>query len=218
MARPDGLRSAVALTAVLAGLLLAPSPAALALDPALDVDQYAHTSWKIREGFTRGAINAIAQTPDGYLWLGTEFGLFRFDGVRSVPWQPPADWPLASTWIRCLLVGRDGSLWIGTLKGLARWRGGELNEYPQLSGQDVFRLLEDREGVVWIGTLGIGISRLCAIRGSRIECHGEDGRFGPGILSLREDSKGELWVGVKNGVWRWKPGPPRFYPLSEELN
>jgi ligand-binding sensor domain-containing protein len=54
------------------------------LDPALDVSQYARTSWKIREGFSKGTILAIAQTPDGYLWLGTEFGLLRFDGVRNV--------------------------------------------------------------------------------------------------------------------------------------
>ena len=70
---------------LLASILLA-CPAALALDPALDLSQYAHTAWKIRDGFFKGAILAIAQTPDGYLWLGTEFGLLRFDGVRAVPW------------------------------------------------------------------------------------------------------------------------------------
>src|SRR6266516_3854523 len=70
---------------VLACLLLASCPWAFALDPALDISQYAHTSWKIREGFSKGTITVIAQTPDGYLWLGTEFGLLRFDGVRNVP-------------------------------------------------------------------------------------------------------------------------------------
>jgi len=59
---------------VLTCILLA-CTSALALNHPLDVSQYAHTSWKIREGFTKGVITAIAQTPDGYLWLGTEFGL-----------------------------------------------------------------------------------------------------------------------------------------------
>ena len=70
-------------------ILLACGDCAFALDPSLDLSQYAHTSWKVREGFTSGTIFAMAQTPDGYLWLGTESGLVRFDGVRAVPWQSP---------------------------------------------------------------------------------------------------------------------------------
>jgi ligand-binding sensor domain-containing protein len=50
------------------------------------VNQYAHTPGKVREGFSKSGISAIAQTPDGNLWLGTEFGLLRFDGVRAVSW------------------------------------------------------------------------------------------------------------------------------------
>ena len=100
---------------MLAGVL---RPCASALNPSLDINQYAHTAWKIRDGFFKGAISSIAQTPDGYLWLGTEFGLLRFDGVRSVPWQPPAGEHLPSSYIRSLLAARDGRLWIGTVKGL----------------------------------------------------------------------------------------------------
>lgn len=62
----------------------------LALDPSLDIGQYAHTAWTVRDGFSLGNVYAMAQTPDGYLWLGSEFGLFRFDGVRRISWQPPA--------------------------------------------------------------------------------------------------------------------------------
>src|SRR4029453_10812748 len=69
--------------------VLAWCPPALALNPALDVSQYAHTAWKVRDGFAKGAVDSIAQTPDGYLWLGTVAGLVRFDGVRSLPWRPP---------------------------------------------------------------------------------------------------------------------------------
>src|SRR5262249_52856058 len=128
---------------------LAWCPCAFALNPALDVSQYAHTSWKIRDGFSKGAIYAFAQTPDGYLWLGTEFGLVRFDGVKKVLWQPPADQPLPSDAITSLLAGRDGTLWIGTLKGLASWKDGKLTEYAELAGQGIVALLEDRDGTVW---------------------------------------------------------------------
>ena len=65
----------------LSRILWAWAGSAVALDPALDISQYAHTAWKIRDGFAKGAVTAMAQTADGYLWLGTNFGLLRFDGV-----------------------------------------------------------------------------------------------------------------------------------------
>ena len=126
---------------MLPGILLAWFPCALALDPALDVSQYAHTAWRIRDGFAGGTITSIAQMPDGYLWLGTEFGLLRFDGVRAVPWQPPRDQHLPSSRVSSLLAARDGTLWIGTPKGLASWKHGKLTQYPELAGEVITTLL-----------------------------------------------------------------------------
>src|SRR6266705_6931191 len=108
------------------GVLLGFWRCALALDPALDVSQYAHTAWRTQEGLARGEIVSIGQTPDGYLWLGTLLGLFRFDGVRTVVWLPPQGQVLPDSHIRCLLGARDGTLWIGTFAGLASWRGDRL--------------------------------------------------------------------------------------------
>src|SRR5262245_61839996 len=124
---------------------------AFALDPTLDVSQYAHTSWKIRDGFSKSRITAITQTADGYLWLGTEFGLSRFDGVRNVDWQPPEGASLPSNYVRSLLGSRDGRLWIGTLEGLVSWKDGQLTSYPELAGMFIEALLEDHQGNVWVG-------------------------------------------------------------------
>src|SRR5262245_23933818 len=110
---------------LLLGVLLASSPS-FALDPALTIVQYAPTAWRSRDGFTEGVIRSITQTPDGYLWLGTELGLLRFDGVRAIPWRPDSDQLLPSTQIMTLLSSRDGTLWIGTARGLASWKGGKL--------------------------------------------------------------------------------------------
>jgi len=130
-------------------MLLACCPGALALNPALDVSQYAHMSWKVRDGFVKGTVFSIAQTPDGYLWLGTEFGLVRFDGVRRVTWQPPPGQRLPSSSIFSLLAAHDGTLWIGTSKGLVSWKDGKLTEYPELAGQNIrAQMLEDHEGTV----------------------------------------------------------------------
>ena len=155
----------------------------------------------------------MAQTPDGYLWLGGEFGLFRFDGVRFTPWQPPAGQKLPDK-PYSLLVTRDGTLWIGTFAGLVSWNGDKLTQYPEVGELFVTSLLEDREGTVWAGTMtppGNSGGRLCAIRSGRAECYGQDGAFGIFVWSLGEDNSGALWAGAEFGVWRWKPGPPRLY-------
>ena len=196
--------------------LLVPSDSAYALNPSIDVNQYSHTSWMIRDGFTKGAITSLAQTPDGYLWLGTEFGLLRFDGIRNVPWQPPSGQHLPSITIMSLLAARDGSLWIGTLKGLARWKDGKLTEYAELSGKYIFKIIEDREGTIWASGVTITTGRLCAIQNSNVHCDGDEGVLGRGAFTLFEDSKGNLWAGLKNGLWRFRPGPPKFYPLAGE--
>jgi len=189
------------------------SPPARALDPSLDVSQYAHTAWTARDGFSLGIIYAMVQTPDGFLWLGSEFGLFRFDGVRFVPWQPPAGQHLPYKSIFSLLVTRDGTLWIGTFEGLVSWGGGKLTSYPELAGLFITSLLEDREGTVWASTRG-PTGRLCAIRSGSMHCYGDDGAFGSFVWSLYQDSSGNLWVGADSGLWLWKPGRPKRYATS----
>ena len=211
------VRFAIAPGGILACLLLW-CPPALALNPALDVSQYAHTAWKIREGFSEGSIISTAQTPDGYLWVGTAFGLSRFDGVRIVPWQSPPDQHLPSTTIRRLFAARDGTLWIGTSNGLASWKNGKLTQYAELAGLVINALVEDDEGSIWAGTNGPADGKLCEIRNGDVRCHPEMGDVGHGVLGLYKDRKGNLWVELETGVWRWRPGPPEFYAVPGILN
>jgi signal transduction histidine kinase/ligand-binding sensor domain-containing protein len=193
------------------------SPPVLALNPSFDLSQYAHTAWKSGGDFPTGIISAIAQMPDGYLCLGTEFGPLRFDGVRTTPLNMPADQHLPSSRVRSLLVSRDGTLWIGTLKGLASWKNGKLTQYAQFAGDLVLTLLQDREGTIWAGGFAFTPpGKFCAIRDTGVQCYGDDGSLGNGVMGLYEDRKGNLWAGVRTGVWRWKPGVPQFYPLPGE--
>src|SRR4029434_9117190 len=99
-------------------------------------------------------IYAVAQTPDGYLWLATEFGLVRFDGVKAVGWLAPGDKVSAAGPIHALLTARDGTLWIGADTGLASWKAGKLTQYPELAGHQVSALFEDRGRTGWAGSVG----------------------------------------------------------------
>ena len=195
---------------ILLWILLTSSACAFGFDSSLDISQYAHTAWKIRDGFTEGTIFSVVQTPDGYLWLGTEFGLVQFDGVHAVPWQPPEGEQLPSSWIKTLLVARDGTLWIGTEKGLASWKDSKLTKYPEVAGQAVNSLLQDAQGTLWFGVRNPG--RLCAVRLAKTTCYGA-GSFGWSVPALYEDHKGNLWVSAQTGLWRWVPGAPEQFRL-----
>jgi len=189
-----------------AWLLGAPS-AARAADAAPQISQYAHTSWTARDGAQLGLVFAFAQTHDGYLWVGGSYGLFRFDGLRFVPWQPPKGSSLPSN-PYALLVSRDGTLWIGTFNGLVSWNGSRLTRYPETDGGLVTSLLEDSEGTVWAGLLGPP-GRLCAVRGGQARCDDAQGGFGTFVWSLAQDRSGDLWASADSGLWRWRPGTPQ---------
>ena len=211
----------VALGVVLACALLALCPRALALDTSPGIRQYLHTARTLGNGLLNGRVNAFAQTPDGYLWLGAAWGLVRFDGVRAAPLALPPGQRLPSDAVGALLAARDGTLWIGTRDGLVSWKNGQLNEYPALARGTVATLLQDRGGTVWAGAFMGPTGKLCAIRSESTTCYGDDGSLGAGVVSLYEDSDGSLWVGATNGLWRWNPGPPTRYlatPIQNRQN
>jgi ligand-binding sensor domain-containing protein len=125
-----------------------------------DISQYAHSAWTAQHGSFRGGIIAVAQTTDGYLWVATNFGLLRFDGVRFVEWKPPQGDPLPEG-VEALLGTRDGSLWIGG-KGLARWKDGVLTHIEDLDKAAIRALLEEWNGALWVGSIG-STNGLCRI-------------------------------------------------------
>jgi ligand-binding sensor domain-containing protein len=134
---------------ILCGLLvILAAPPVWAVDPSRHISQYAHTAWRIQDGFFGALPRAITQTRHGYVWIGTENGLVRFDGVRFVAWTPPAGAQLPSPTVVSLLGARDGSLWIGTIAGLSRWKDGQLVTYPGRAW--ITSIIEDRGGRVWL--------------------------------------------------------------------
>ena len=155
------------------------------------------------------------------MWVGTDAGLMRFDGVRFVPWTPPAGKQLLSSSITGLLAARDGSLWIGTEVGLSHWVDQDLINYSSQHAR-INSIIEDRNGTVWFTRSRIldPAGGLCQVIGTGMRCYGKadgipDSEYGP----LVEDSLGNLWTGSSTELVRWKPGSTTVYePVGLKSN
>src|SRR3990167_1128568 len=139
--------------AFLIALVLA-SPV-LALDPQRAIAQYKHTRWTVEDGVP-APIEDIAQTPDGYLWLGTPLGLYRFDGGTFEPVRPPRPntYTLNDRVVR-LMVARNGALWVGYEEGgLAVLEKGKIRLVfdPRIFRSVVHSLAEGQDGAIWATT------------------------------------------------------------------
>lgn len=164
--------------------------------------QYSRAVWTQQQGLPQDTVHAIAQTPDGYLWLGTDEGLARFDGYEFVTFtKEHGDLPAES--ITSLAAGKDGSLWIGTSDGLARYDGQRFRKYSQKDGLpdgDIESLLVDRTGNLWM-VVGGNVGRF---DGSRFTDY-RAGRDIPlnRVRALAEDSSGTIYAAGYSGVVRW---------------
>jgi len=107
-----------------AALLLVGALTGAALEPTTPLANYGRQSWVMENGLPQNTVQALVQTRDGFVWLGTEVGLVRFDGNGFTVFDRNSTPALPGNDVRCLLWSRDGALWIGTSEGLARWKDG----------------------------------------------------------------------------------------------
>ncbi len=196
---------------------------AFALNPDRHINEYAHRSWKIDDGYMESHAYAIVQDNDGYLWIGTNFGLFRFDGVRFVPWTPPAGEHLPSSSIFSLLADKDGTLWIGGSEGLSHWDHHHLVQYIEHEAIAT-SLFQDENGTIWFWRSSYkndSSESLCKISNHATVCYGsKDGIPKSGlVVSMIRDRFGYLWMGTETSVISWKQGSSRiFSPESLRSN
>ena len=210
-------RVAMGVRASVVAVLIA-AHAAWAVDPAIHITQYAHTAWRTQDGFFPGAPTAIAQTTDGYLWIGTASGLFRFDGVRFIRWADLAQQKqLESGEVSALLGSKDGGLWIGAAYRLFRWKDNTLSSY---STRDEFvaSIIEDRQGAIWLTRQRYTDhdGPLCQVQGPSLHCYGEgDGvALPPYATPLVEDANENLWVGGGTKLLRWQLASSSVWSLK----
>ena len=169
-------------------------------------------TWQREEGLPQAAIRALAQTRDGYLWLGTDDGVLRFDGLRFVPFGLRDG--LRGGGVKTLLADSRGALWIGGGGGLSRLQGGGISSYTVQDGlpsDNISALAEDREGRIWVGTdNGLALWE----RGSLVEFAAASVFKNRAVKSLFRDRQGDMWLCVSGmGVFRYSEG--RFAALED---
>ena len=211
--RPVTLQSVLVLAALIA--CLAPVPIG-ASRPTKGLDDFSVRTWNENDGLFASRITAIEQDADGYLWLGTDVGLVKFDGVRFVPVTQIGDISLPTAPVPTLLSTKDGSLWISTVGrvGLVRWRNGVATQYGPEQGLDesyAMTLLEDRTGVMWTGTRA-GLFRFDKKRWHAVE--NIPGLTGNAVIALHESADGRLWASTTDAVFRRDSGSASFVQVD----
>jgi signal transduction histidine kinase/ligand-binding sensor domain-containing protein len=175
---------------------------------------YTRKLWQTQDGLPEQTVQAFAQTPDHYLWIGTTGGLLRFDGARSTLFDHGNTPQLEENSVFALLASRDGSLWIGTEGGgLVRFQSGRFRAYGAQDGLSdgfVRTLFEDRGGTLWIGTDN-GLLRFAGRRLVRIDGIGAVPAIA--VHAIAEDHLGGLWVGGSR-LLRLDHGQVREYTLE----
>jgi signal transduction histidine kinase/ligand-binding sensor domain-containing protein len=207
-------RAAICLLALVAIPIRLPA----SLRPAKSINEFKLENWQAGQGLPQNSITSIAQTKDGYLWVGTEEGLARFDGVRFTVFDKQNS-SLKSQVIRALLVDHAGELWIGTHgAGVFEMKDGVFTpvaggEGPQRS--NVTSLFEDRTGALWIGTDGGGL--LCRKNGQFRAFTTADGLGDNAVFSIAEDPGGAIWIGTHGGLTRFSGGKFRNFGTKDGL-
>ncbi|GAA3766832.1 sensor histidine kinase [Terriglobus aquaticus] len=195
------------LQCIAVAILLAGGVSSKALESDAQLSQLGHTAWRIRDGAFKGAVNGVTQTADGFLWIATDNGLLKYDGVRFTQ--------VGSGTILALQAAQDGSLWFGTGQSLFHLRSGQVEK---LQGPDVHvnSIRQDVHGTIWFTRSRSTSGPLCEVVGSKFHClTAADGVTLPYAEALAADAKGDLWVASGSRLLRDHSGIFREFPHPE---
>ena len=187
--------SALAIPAVAFAQAGAPPPG---LDPQRPISQYLHDIWTIDQGLPQNGILAIAQGQAGYLWLGTEAGLVRFDGVTFTTFTTANTSALKDNYVSWVSVDSSDAVLVGGwVGGVSRLGGRASAPIPGAAGAFVNAVYRDRAGRLWAARTG----GLLLLRDGVFQpAAGSDGT----VFSLAEDSSGLLLAGTRDGLAAWQ--------------
>jgi signal transduction histidine kinase/ligand-binding sensor domain-containing protein len=177
-----------------------------------------HSGWTIRDG-APSSIESIAQTQDGYIWLGTDSGLFRFDGKIFERYRPTSGKDLLPETTRTLMATPDGGLWVGyAAAGASFIKDGHNVNFGKpegLTAGSIIRFARDRSGVIWAASR----AALWRYEGSLWKkVDAALGYSADGAASVFVDSRGTVWVGSGRELLYLTEGSKRFEVALEQAD
>jgi signal transduction histidine kinase/ligand-binding sensor domain-containing protein len=164
---------------------------------------YGRQTWMMENGLPQNTVQAVLQTRNGFVWLGTEVGLVRFDGNAFEVFDKTSSPALPGNDVQCLVETRDDALWVGTSEGLAQWKNGGVKSFTTkdgLPGNDIRALAEDSSGTLWVYT-DEGLARLNTQQ--RFE-KSEEWQSGMPIATLTGGGLTGAWVDAPPHAGDWK--------------
>ena len=194
-------------------------PVSASLNPEKALTQYTQNVWGTDAGLPHNSVTAIAQTTDGYLWIGTEEGLARFDGVRFVIFDKENTPGLRSNQITALAADAENTLWIATAGGgLSKLSHGKFRNFSTrdgLSSDTILSLYKDGRGCLWIGTDGQGLN---CLRNNVFRRHGvSEGLANETVFAISGSADGGIWIGTHAGVKNLKNDAITTYTKKDGL-
>jgi ligand-binding sensor domain-containing protein/AraC-like DNA-binding protein len=180
-----------------------------ALEPDKPLDEYLVDHWNTSGGVPSNLIHAITQTPDGYLWVATNRGLVRFDGITFAPVQAAVS--------EALYIDKSGILWIGGSDRLISYdhQTRRFTNYTTADGLGrgkVRRLFKDMNGNLWIGFISNFLNRFSTSRFTAFT--GSGPLKNSTVNAIVEDQAGNLLIGTRdNGVFQYRDGQFIPYPI-----
>lgn len=164
------------------------------------LSQFGHSVWRTQDGLFASP-NAIAQTRDGYIWIGTDRGLVRFDGVRFVDSNALTRLPAPEFKVRALLGTRHGTLWVAIQAKVVSIDGADVAQYTVPNAPSA--LIEDANGGIWLGGTR-GTSPVCHLAKGDVKCFGLPTVPMKWASSLVQAGDGSLWIGSSSGLCHWR--------------
>jgi PAS domain S-box-containing protein len=177
-----------------------------ALNPEDKPADYSVAHWDSENGLPHNSIKQLCQTKDGYLWIGTQAGLARFDGLNFTVFNRHNTPAFDSSQITSLAETGDGSLWIGTSDGLVRYHAGTFSAYTRADGvkdRTINSLCVAPDGTLWIGGHN-GVTRW--VNGKFVNDVGTSGHSTLGMRNITVVGKNQVWLGVGTEALRFQNG------------